>query len=322
MPGGRIEDFLLGGRSMVKRLKAYRMRSRGIFPRHVEGMLRRTRAAGLRALREVASLPLRTLGKTQRGQALEKLAAAMVSEVPISEGTVRFMTPTPLLQARVAAALSKEPDTISWIDSFDSGDVFWDVGANVGVFSLYAARHCGVRVVAFEPSADNYMVLCKNIEMNDLGDRVVPYCIALAGNTELGVLNSPIRQMGAALHQFGERGRTSPYWNGGNTVFAQGMVGFTIDDFIRLFRSPFPTRLKLDVDGLEWSILQGAKQTLRHPRLQSVMAELPVSDRAERDRVIAWMTEAGFDVISCGEIQESGGASAANHFFAKRQALI
>jgi hypothetical protein len=52
------------------------------------------------------------------------------------------------------------------------------------------------------------------------------------------------------------------------------------------------------------------------------MAELPVSDRAERDRAIAWMTEAGFDVISRGEIQESGGASAANYFFAKRQASI
>jgi FkbM family methyltransferase len=283
-------------------------------------MLRRSKSAGLRALREVASLPLRALGKAQRGRALEKLAASMVSEVDVPEGTLRFMTLTPLLQARASSVLSKEPDTVQWIDRFESGDVFWDVGANVGVFALYAARRRGVRVLAFEPSADNYMVLCNNVEINHLEGHVIPYCIALAGNTELGVLNSPSREMGAALHQFGANGETSRYWGGGKSTCAQGMIGFTIDDFIRQFRPPFPTRLKLDVDGLEWLILQGAKQTLLDRRLQSIMAELPMSDEAERDRATAWLSEAGFELLLLGEIQESGGESAANHFFARRPA--
>jgi hypothetical protein len=146
---------------------------------------------------------------------------------------------------------------------------------------------------------------------------VVPYCIALSGSTELGVLNSPSREMGAALHQFGGKGESSRYWNGGKTIGAQGMLGFTVDDFIRQFRPPFPTRLKLDVDGLEWAILQGAKQTLDDPRLQSVMAELPISDEAERNCAIAWLSDAGFQLVMCGEPQESGNKSAANHFFAR-----
>lgn len=282
-------------------------------------MLRRAKSAGLRVVREVASLPLRALGQEQRGQALEKLTAAMVTVVPTTEGMLHFMTPTHLLQARAGSMLSKEPDTTSWIDSFKSGDVFWDVGANVGVFSLYAARRRDVRTLAFEPSADNYMVLCKNVEMNDLGDRLVPYCIALAGNTELGVLNSPSRQMGAALHQFGLRGETSRYWHGEISTFAQGVVGFTIDDFIRQFQPLFPTRLKIDVDGLEWPILQSARQTLHDQRLQSVMVELPVSSEAECGRAIAWLSAAGFDLVSRGEVQEAGGETAANHFFERRQ---
>jgi FkbM family methyltransferase len=283
-------------------------------------MLRRSTSVGLRALREVALFPLRVLGKTQRGLALERLTASMVSKVDVPEDTLRFMTPTPLLQARASSILSKEPDTIQWIDRFELGDVFWDVGANVGVFSLYAACRRRVTVLAFEPSADNYMVLCKNVEINALEGRVIPYCIALAGTTELGVLNSPSREMGAALHQFGRKGDTSRYWKGGTITCAQGMIGFTIDDFIRQFRPLFPTRLKLDVDGLEWLILQGAEQTLCDPRLQSVMAELPISDEAERDRAIAWLSDAGFDLVMCGDKQENGGESAANHFFARRQA--
>jgi len=216
--------------------------------------------------------------------------------------------------------LSKEPDTIQWIDRFAPGDVFWDVGANVGIFSLYAARRRGVDVLAFEPSADNYMVLCRNVEINALEGRIVPYCIALAGNTELGVLNSPSRELGAALHQFGGRGHVSRYWNGDTSICAQGMIGFTIDDFIRQFAPSFPTRMKIDVDGLEWSILQGAGQTLRDPRLQSIMAELSVSDPAECDRANRFLSDAGFHLVSRGEIQTAEGEAAANHFFARTQA--
>jgi FkbM family methyltransferase len=283
-------------------------------------MLNRIKSAGLRALREAACLPLRALGNGQRGRALEKLTGSMVSEVSLPEGPLRFMTPTPLLQARANSILSKEPDTIAWIDRFESGDIFWDVGANVGIFSLYAARRRGVQVLAFEPSADNYMVLCRNIEMNALEGRIVPYCLALTGSTGLGVINSPSCEMGSALHHFGGRGETSRYWDGDAHICAQGMVGFTIDDFIRQFQPPFPTRMKIDVDGLEWSILQGAGQTLSDPRLQSIMAELTLSDEAERDHALTWLSDVGFELVMRGGIQESAGETAANHFFARTRA--
>jgi hypothetical protein len=155
------------------------------------------------------------------------------------------------------------------------------------------------------------MILCENIEINAFEGRVIPYCIALAGTTALGVLNSPRR----SLHQFGKKGETSRYWSGNSYTYVQGMVGFTIDDFIRQFQPPFP---KLDVDGLEWPILKGAEHTLRDPRLRGVMAELSISDDVERGRAMAWLSNAGFDLVSRGEMQESGGEWAANHFFARK----
>jgi FkbM family methyltransferase len=101
----------------------------------------------------------------------------------------------------------------------------------------------------------NCAVLCRNIEINAFEDHVAAYCIALSG-----VLNSPSREMGASVHQFGQKGQSSRCGNGRNTTSAQGVVGFSIDDFIGQFRPPFPTRLKIDVDGLEWPILQGARK--------------------------------------------------------------
>jgi FkbM family methyltransferase len=280
-------------------------------------MMKRFKSAGLRALRRVASLPLRALGTTQRGLALDDLIASMVSEVEVPDGTLRFMTPTSLLQARARSALSKETDTIDWIERFASTDVFWDIGANIGVFSLYAAVRRGVSVLAFEPSAGNYMVLCRNIQINALNNRIVPYCIAIAGGTMLGVLNLSSHEMGAAVHQFGLHGETSRYWNGGTGGGAQGTIGYTVDDFIRQFRPPFPAHLKIDVDGLEWPILKGARQTLLDPRLRSIMAELSVSDQTELECSLAWLADAGFELVSRGEIQVSAGQAAANHFFVR-----
>jgi FkbM family methyltransferase len=280
-------------------------------------MMKQLKSAGLRRLRECASLPLRALGATQRGLALDNLAASMVSEVEVPDGTLRFMTPTSLLQARARSALSKEADTIEWIERFDSSDVFWDVGANIGVFSLYAALRRKVLVLAFEPSAGNYMVLCRNIHINALDDRIAPYCIALAGSTTLGVLNLSSPDMGTALHQFGLRGEVSRYCNGGAGCYAQGMIGYTIDDFIWQFRPPFPAHLKIDVDGLEWPILNGARQTLLDPRLRSIMAELSVSDQEELECSLAWLADAGFELVARGEIQTNAGQAAANHFFAR-----
>ena len=75
-------------------------------------MLKQVKSAGLRALREVASLPLRTLGNRERDRVLEKLTGSMISELRLPERPLRFMTSTPLLQARANSILLKEPDTI------------------------------------------------------------------------------------------------------------------------------------------------------------------------------------------------------------------
>ena len=70
---------------------------------------------------------------------------------------------------KVKTYYSKEPETLSWIDNFDiyrksnSEDlIFWDIGANVGLYSIYAAtKYDNISVFAFEPSALNLNILTK-----------------------------------------------------------------------------------------------------------------------------------------------------------------
>lgn len=268
------------------------------------------------ALRRLTETPLRMVGQGLQAEVLERVSGTMIATVPIPDRTLHFYAPNPLLQRRAAAILTKEPDLISWMEGFSKDAVFWDIGANVGAFSLYAAARTGCRVLAFEPAAANFHVLARNIELNDLAARIDGYCLALSGSTRLGVLNLASAEMGASLSQFGAPGETSLYW-GGAPAGVHGMISFTVDQFIEQFEPPFPMHIKIDVDGLELSIIEGAKRTLRDSRLRSVMLELSISHQNERNHGIALMKAAGFRCVSQGEPQSTETESAANHLFVR-----
>jgi len=258
---------------------------------------------------------LRLLGPRIAAEVVEQAIGEMVATTPIPGGQILFAAHTPLLIARARSLLTKEPDTVQWIDHFPQDAVMWDIGANVGQYSLYAACHKHARVVAFEPLAANYYILTKNLQLNHLEDRVVAYCVALGDRTRLGYLNTASAASGAALNQFGQLGDTCRYWSEQTLPLAQGMMAFSVDSFVRLFDPPFPSYLKIDVDGLELPILKGAKATLADERLKSVFVELSLSDPAERNGAVAILEEAGFGLTARGDIQTVGNEQAANHLF-------
>jgi FkbM family methyltransferase len=179
---------------------------------------------------------------------------------------------------------TKEPDTIAWIDQFvQEGDVLYDVGANIGLYTLYAAkrRHGHCRVLAFEPEALNYARLNQNIVRNGLSEAVTAYCLAITDRTVLDLFYVKAFAPGAALHAFGR-----PVTQG-EKPFApknrQGMLGVSLDDLTGGFGLLFPNHIKIDVDGIEERIVEGAARTLTDPRLKSVLVEVFMfEDVAER----------------------------------------
>lgn len=282
----------------------------------IQGLKSRVRNAA----RKLAALPLGVLGGRLRAEALEDMSERTITETSVPGGTLRFWTPTPLLVDRARTVLTKEPDMIPWLDSIGKEAVLWDIGANVGVFSLYAACCRGCTVLAFEPSAANFHVLTRNITLNAATDRITAYGIAFSGATKLGVLNMASATMGSAVSQFGRPGEMSPFWSGNGPGASHGTVGFALDEFLSKFQVHFPSHLKVDVDGLEWPILQGGAALLRDARLRSVMVELSLTNEAERSRATALLEQSGLALVSQGAAQGDGKERAANHLFERRGA--
>lgn len=213
---------------------------------------------------------------------LEK--AAPVYRIRDAQHEYLFHCPNILTRWRAHTLFTKEPDTIAWINGFEPGSVLYDIGANVGIYTIYAARR-GIRVFAFEPESQNYAILNRNVYLNGLSDRVTCLNVALADRTCLDYLYLPQFRYGSSLNGFGE----ARDWQ--NKTFApefkQGALSFSLDSFLAAYALPFPTHIKLDVDGLEAKIVQGARQTLADPRLRSALMEL--NEKLPEDRAVLEM---------------------------------
>ena len=171
---------------------------------------------------------------------------------------------------RAQTLLTKEPDTIEWVDTFEEGETLWDIGANVGLYSLYAGLK-GAAVLAFEPSSANYYLLNRNIEINKMGDRISALSIAFNDTTDLDSFYMKNTGLGEALSSFAE----AVDWRGEPFApsFEQSVIGFSIDNFIEQFDPVFPNHIKVDVDGIEDKIVDGARETLKDKRVKSILVE-------------------------------------------------
>jgi len=235
---------------------------------------------------------IRLFGPQRAAQISARIVESLEPTLTITTpfGPLIFFCPSTLTEWRTNTLLTKEPDTIAWITSFVETDVLWDIGANVGVYSLFAALK-GHNVLAFEPAPGNYYLLNKNIELNHLDEKLSAYCIAFHDTSKLDRFFMQNTELGCALNSFGE----ALDWQG--TPFApslkQAMIGFSLDGFIESFRPPFPNHLKLDVDGNEGKIIQGAKKTLSDPRLKSILVELDPSRPDYINHIISTLSHAG-----------------------------
>ncbi len=233
-------------------------------------------------------------GKFGNGKYIPHMLQLISPVFQITKNNKKFLfyTPNPLTRSRGETLFIKEPETIEWIDTFEENGVFYDIGANVGVYTIYAGvTKPNLRVFSFEPTFFNYWLLNKNIYLNNLDSKVSALCVALSNTNAADYIYMPEIQDGGAMVNFGSnldynKEKFRP-------AFKQGSLAFSLDSLISIFKIPVPDYIKIDVDGLENEIVHGALETLKNPKVKSVLIELNESVPADME-LLSIITSCGF----------------------------
>ena len=241
-----------------------------------------------------------------------QIAAALVPRVKVetAHGPLTFYTPSKTAVFWPRYGIKAEPQTHAWIDGMAPGEVLWDVGASVGIYSLYAALRGDLTVLAFEANPHTYQCLLRNVAENRLAGRVRPYLVALAQDAGLGTLYIESDEAGTVGNAFGDAEASQLRASAGAVQVP--MIALSLDALAGPFGAAFPQHIKIDVDSIEDRIVAGGSKVLGDPRLRSVMIELhrDIDGRdARADAIVARMTAHGF------QIAEGEGVGEINYVF-------
>jgi len=221
-------------------------------------------------------------------------------------GPIRFLGHGLLSFGRASALMTKEPDSLKWIDRIEPGSIFWDIGANVGTLTLYAASRETLRVWSFEPAAANYYNLVANCELNGYSKKVQCLQLGFSDRTEIAFLNVSQLLLGRSF-SFKEQ-PNKPYSG------KQAVQVWSIDEFIAHYDVPCPNYIKIDVPGLSHEILDGAIKTLSRQGVKEIQIE--AHENSEKgQRLIRKMNERGFDIVhrNLRRRKRSGRVSIVSH---------
>ena len=195
--------------------------------------------------------------------------------IRIHKKKVFFFIPNTFTKYRLVNFFKKEPDTLNWIDNFKKKSIFFDIGANTGNYTIYAAvTHSSIKdIFAFEPSFLNTRVLSRNISINKLNKKIKIIQLPLSNkkNKVLEMSESTFEE-GGSFNTFGTKYNSKSIIHNKKNNYS--ILGTNLDYLINLKILPIPNYIKIDVDGIEHLILQGAKKTIKNKRVESILIEL------------------------------------------------
>ncbi len=205
---------------------------------------------------------------------------------------MRFAMLSEMALYRVMSFETKEPETVKWISGFEPEDVFVDIGANMGLYTIFASVFARARVFSFEPESQNYALLNRNILLNKVSERVVAWCCAMSDERKFDRLYLSQTEVAGSGHEFGAE--VTPELKPTKAPYAQGCMSAALDDLVAGGVVPQPRHVKIDVDGFEHLVVAGALKTFENPELSSVLIEIsPHID--EHAKLVSDMKTMGFE---------------------------
>jgi len=137
------------------------------------------------------------------------------------------------------------------------GDLFVDVGANVGSYTVLASAHCESKSVSIEPIPSTFGRLAQNIYLNQIEEKVD--CVRVGIGAESGTLFF-----------------TSDLDAGNHVVENEDLansISIPVTTLDKLLGERMPDLIKIDVEGFEFQVLKGAKKTLQGKTLRTLIIE-------------------------------------------------
>ena len=184
---------------------------------------------------------------------------------------INLYTPNKISSFRASTFYTKEEETIRWMDKFGKkNNIFFDIGANIGLYSLYYSSLYRSSVYSFEPDFQNLYLFKKNIILNNL-------------QKFIKIIPNPVNNQncfGNLIYNINNlSGSSDTFFNDikflKNKNFKKiSMLAVKIDDLTKNLIIPYPTLIKIDVDGGEIDVIQGAHRTITSKNCKSVLVEV------------------------------------------------
>lgn len=223
--------------------------------------------------------PLLTIVRWIRWQILARSGSGSVVVPFVDETKIRVASQNPDARHYLYWGISELEDMGFVLHAVGPGELFVDIGAFVGGYTVLAAGACGAEVIAIEPDPGNRDGLMRNVALNDLGARVEVRPVAVGRAPETIRMTSG---GGSTTHVLAERSDVSSF-----------EVQLETLDSIVGDRSP--AFVKMDVEGFEWQVLAGGERTFARASLLAVIIELNsigltygVADAQVHERMLGW----------------------------------
>jgi FkbM family methyltransferase len=200
--------------------------------------------------------------------------------------------PNKISNYRAGTLYSKEKDTISWIDKFGGKKkVFFDIGSNIGLYSLYCSMLHKNKVFAFEPQYNNIVLFEKNIQINKLEKFISIIPNPIYNKNKLDFLLSGSNNLsGSASSTFIKEENIKSY-----TYKKRLTLSFAIDFLVEKLLIPKPNMIKIDVDGNEIDVIKGAIKTINSRNCKTILIE---SFNPKTDKYVKSILQKQFDLYS------------------------
>lgn len=202
---------------------------------------------------------LASIGRFAKWQISSRLAPGAILYDWINDSKFLVRNGETGLTGNIYTGLHEFPDMAYVLHVLRPEDTFVDVGANVGSYTILAGSGIGATGYAFEPVPGTYRRLVDNIRLNRMEGRVQAFNVGLAQSEGVIRFTSDLDTVNHAL---------------ADNEAAANVIEVKVTTLDQALHGANPGMMKIDVEGYETPVLQGASMTLSNPQLHSIIMEL------------------------------------------------